>query len=200
MVGIVSLNTFYRDILKNKRNRNILNERSRIRGDYYFFEWYKVCMQSMFQPSEYLIHYLEPYYQKMKNHKVIGMHIRQGGNLINWKDSQFHITEADIIGAFPHIDKIIRKNPDALIFVASDSKELISLVIHHYGKRVFGVDRYEATHVGKHPTMEGLLRVSMELVLLSKCDYLFLTAHSGMSDCGYRLNSKVNEVVYLNRW
>lgn len=197
LVGISSLHTFYWHILNNKENRNRMMKISHTEKQYFRKEWYNVCMQSLFKPSAYLNYYLQPYYEKMKNHVVIGIHLRQGGVLLNWKDSEFRISINGLLIAFKKIDSILRKHPSALLFVASDSKELVSSIIQRYGNRVFGVDGLNAAHVGKRPTEEGLLRASMELVLLSKCDYLFLTAGSGFSRCGDNLNPKVDNPYWI---
>lgn len=197
LVGISSLHTFFRHILKNEYNRDRMMKIGHINKQYFRKEWYNVCMQSLFQPSAYLNYYLQPYYERMKNHVVIGIHIRQGGVLLNWKDSVFRISMNGLYKAFKEIDHILRRHLDALLFVASDSKEFVSSIIQKYGSRVFGVDRLNAAHVGKRPSEEGLLRASMELVILSKCDYLFLTAGSGFSHCGENMNPKVDNPYWI---
>lgn len=200
LVGIASLHSFHQKLLSHPRNLRRMNRICHTNQYYLMYQWNSICMQSMFQPAKYLLHHLQPYYKRIQGKVVIGIHIRQGGETESWKDPLFNIHKKNITKSFPIIDSIIQKKRRVEIFVVSDQNDLVLLYAQRYGSRVFGVDGFRASHVGKHPTTEGLIRIAMELDLLSKCDYLFLTSHSGISDCARRMNSKAKRIFYLNSW
>ena len=48
--------------------------------------WYPICLRSVFQPSDFLMSFLNPFLTLFKDHFMIGMHIRMAGSLSVWKD------------------------------------------------------------------------------------------------------------------
>ena len=189
--AISSLHTYVKQLLHIRNNRNdymkivgpSLNETEAEDSGY------NMCMQSLFQPSDYLKHYLNPYLEVFSRHTVLGIHIRSGSSA-NWRDPDFHITKEIIEMEFDRINEILTKSKDPLIFLASDSDELQQVIKSRFGDIVFSVSSLDKQHVGKFSTQSGLLRAVMELHLLGQCDYLLLTKPSGFGDCGRRLNAK----------
>ena len=171
--AISSLHSYVKQLLHIRNNRN----------DYMKFvgpslneteaedSWYNMCMQSLFQPSDYLKHYLDPYLEVFSRHTVLGIHIRSGSSA-NWRDPDFHITKEIIEMEFDRIN------------------EILTVIKSRFGDIVFSVSGLDKQHVGKFSTQSGLLRAVMELHLLGQCDYLLLTKPSGFGDCGRRLNAK----------
>lgn len=195
--AVISLHSFLRPLLANRANHNRvarlfgMSVNQRPQG-----VWYRTCMQSLFQPTEYLRGYLQPYLKLFARHPVLGIHIRSGDST-KWKDASFHLTPDVITREFDHIDAVLRNLTAPLIFLSSDSDTYKQLILDRYGKIVFTVSGLDLKHVGKSSTQSGLLRAAMELHLIGQCDYLLLTPVSGFGDCGKRLNRKKPTVWYF---
>ena len=158
--------------------------------------WYGSCMQSLFQPTEYLRGYLQPYLDLFARHSVLGIHIRSGDSA-KWKDGSFHLTPEVVTREFSRIDATLAIMNKPLIFLSSDSEMYRDLILQRYGDIVFTVSGLDLQHVGKSTTQSGLLRAAMELQLIGNCDYLLLTPISGFGDCGKRLNRKRPRTWYF---
>ena len=142
--------------------------------------WIGVCVQSMFCPSEYAMHFIQPYLDRFQGHYIFGMHIRSGGRQADWRDGKFDMKPSTVWKYSKHILKLMKKQK-SLLFLSSDSQELATIVKHMIGKRVIMVTNLPTGHSGRSPNEGILLRSFMDLYLLGQCDSLYLTRTSGFS-------------------
>lgn len=160
--------------------------------------WYDICIPSLFQPSEYSLRFLRPYLAIFKKHKVLGIHVRSGGNTANWKDGDyFKVTPYVIKKHQPLIHSILSNHTNMRIFLSTDSDKIEEIVKSIYGRKVISVQEFPRSHVGKNPSEESLMRSYMDLYLLGQCDYLLLTRRSGFSRMGKAFNMKKPPVYYF---
>lgn len=159
--------------------------------------WYPICLRSMFQPSEFLLSFLDPFLMLFKDHFMIGMHIRMSGHLSAWADKVAEMTTDRVKYQFLRVDHFIREHPDALIFLSTDSRQIEKNMTDLYPGIVKTVGDLPRMHTGRITTEAGLMRAYLELFLLSKCDALFLTPGSALSRASRLMNMKAPNVTFF---
>ena len=159
--------------------------------------WYSVCAQSLFQPSAYLMKFIQPYLDVFKGHRVLGVHIRSGGHA-KWQDGgYFKLTPYIVKRHSRVIHEIMVKNKLTMIFLSTDSDIIEEQLRTRFGSSIVTVSSFPREHVGKDPTEIGLIRSILDLYLLGQCDELLLTRRSGFSATALAFNAKNPNVSYF---
>ena len=84
-IAVASLNSFLHRAFHLPSTQKKLEE---IRGDAptpWMREgsWYGVCVQSLFQPSDYVMRFLRPFLELFEKVQVLVIHVRSGGKTAN---------------------------------------------------------------------------------------------------------------------
>lgn len=159
--------------------------------------WYSVCARGLFQPSAYLQRFIDPYLQLFKGHRVLGVHVRSGGQA-KWKDAgYFKLTPYMVKRHSRKIHDLMRDSRLDLLFLSTDSDLIESQLRQRFGSVMITVKSFPREHVGKDPTESGLIRSLLDLFLLGQCDELLLTKRSGFSQTALALNGKNPPVSYF---
>lgn len=201
-IAVASLNSFLHRAFHLPSTQKKLEE---IRGDAptpWMREgsWYGVCVQSLFQPSDYVMRFLRPFLELFEKGPVLGLHVRSGGKTANWKDAgYFGVTPAVVKRNGPKIHEFLARSPKSRLFLSTDSDEVEAFVRARYGRKVISVSSLPRNHVGKFPSEGSVMRSYLDLYLLGQCDVLFLTRRSGFSQMGLALNAKHPEVFYFKK-
>ena len=159
--------------------------------------WYPICLRSVFQPSDFLMSFLNPFLTLFKDHFMIGMHIRMAGSLSVWKDDASEVTEKRIQERLRLLNYFLQEHPDAYIFLSTDSRQVERNMTRLYPNIVKTVGGLPRMHTGRLTTEAGLMRVYLEMFLLSKCDVLFLTPGSALSRASRLMNVKSPNVTFF---
>lgn len=159
-------------------------------------KWYDLCIPNLFQPKCYLESLLEPYEQKLKNKYVIGVHARMAGNVSQWGEYISYLTEPKLQKMIYKIRRVARIHPNFAIFIASDTQSVISRFQSLF-ENVVSTNDYVLEHAGRNPTRNGLIRSSLDLVLLSRCDMLLLTRQSQFSSVAHHLSTRNIPAFYF---
>lgn len=159
--------------------------------------WYPICIRSVFQPSSFMRTYLDPFLAVFQNHFMIGMHCRMSGNFSAWEEASSHLTVATVEGKRGEIDMLIQANPNALIFLSTDSRELEATMESWFPGRVKTSGTLPRMHTGKMTSEAGLMRTYLDIQLLASCDVLFLTQKSGVSRVSKLMSIKAPNITFF---
>ena len=160
--------------------------------------WYNLCIPNMFRPSPYLNELLHPYHQLFASHFMIGIHIRLGGNQVEWHDRTSFMTERGLTRAIAMMSKRIKEKANTRCFVASDSEAVLNRFKTLFPGRVITISSFSLRHVGMNASREGIARCLLDLFLLSRCDELILTRNSHFSMTAAHLASRRIPVTILH--
>ena len=201
-LAISSMHMFYKRTIRLKTTRTRLLEMRGGNASYPWItegNWYRICSQSLFQPSDYVMSFLKPYLKYFEKKPVLGIQIRSGGKNSNWDDGNYFKVDMEVVRKNgPRIHQILRKRSNMRIFLSTDSDKIEDYIRFMYGRKVITVSSLPRNHVGRFPSEAALLRTYMELYLLGQCKYLMLTRRSGFSNTGLALNANNPEVYYFN--
>ena len=158
--------------------------------------WYDMCIPNLFQPKCYLESLVKPYEEKLKNKYVIGVHARMAGKVSEWGELISYLSEKGLNKMKNKIMKAAKEHPDFVIFIASDTQNVILQFKSWFGN-VVSTNDYSLEHVGRNPTRNGMIRSALDLVLLSRCDMLLLTKQSQFSSVAYHLSTRNIPAFYF---
>ena len=159
--------------------------------------WHSHCFHSVFQPSEFIKPYLKPYLQFFDKHNMIGIQIRMKGNMTEWEEKPFYMTRELVETQFDTIESLLEQDPNAAIYLASDSKSMEELIMNRFSKRVITAGKLPIMHTGRYTNEAGALRNYMDLYLLARCKTLFLTSKCSFSKLSLILNRNNPTVYYF---
>lgn len=159
-------------------------------------EWYDMCIPNLFQPTYVLRELLQPYEQKLLGKFVVGVHIRRAGKLAEWRDGVSYLSDRNLLRMKKYVEKIARRHPNLGIFIASDSLQVIKQ-FQSWFDIVVTTNDYALEHVGRNPSYSGLIRSSLDLMLLSQSDVLLLTKNSQFSSVSHHLATHSILVKYF---
>ena len=199
-VLIISLHPFAKKLLALPNTKKKLTELGYMREDENLdtLSWYRVCVLNLFQPSDYLMSYLKPYLDRLKDRYVIGMHARMGDGAGKWHEKVAFIKMGSVRYQVPIIQKMLNRHPNSLFFLSTDSDKIENFMKKRLGESLVTVDSLPRMHVGRYTVEElGVIRSFMDIYLLGQCDYLYVTPGSGFSRMGIAFSSKKQTVISL---
>ena len=160
--------------------------------------WYRVCVNNVFQPSEYLMEVIEPFLKQFEDRFVVGVHARMGNLNANWHESTVFLKMNSVVQQLPKIRKALQKEARSCVFLSTDSNKVEALFRRQFKDSLILVDSLPRMHVGKGMVKEvGVLRSFIDLYLLGQCNVLYLTPSSGFSHMGLAMNAKNPSVLYM---
>ena len=119
------------------------------------------------------------------------------GSLSVWKDDVSGVTGQRIQDRLPLLNSILHEHANAFIFLSTDSRDVERNMTLLYPGLVKTVGDLPRMHTGRLTTEAGLMRVYLELFILSKCDVLFLTPGSALSRVSRLMNAKSPNVTFF---
>lgn len=136
--------------------------------------------------------------EKEMNHPLIGLQIRTGSGLADFKDSASYMTMDRMSHVNSLIESIIRNGlSNSTIFLSTDSN-----AVQEYMKNttynVVTADVYQIGHTARgRPGYDDsfIKRAVIDLYLLSRCDYLIVTKGSSFGDTAVILSSVTSVLV-----
>lgn len=159
--------------------------------------WYRVCVNNVFQPSEYLSEVIDSYLKQFEGRFVVGVHARMGNLNANWHESTVFLKMNSVVQQLPKIRKTLQKE-DSRVFLSTDSDKVEALFRRQFKDSLILVDSLPRMHVGKGVVKEaGVMRSFIDLYLLGQCNVLYLTPNSGFSHVGLAMNTKNTSVLYM---
>lgn len=194
---IQSASPLSKPVFKLKSTKKFFKTLKLEKDDLTWDTWYETCIPSLFQPSEFAMRYINPFLEKIKDRYVIGIHIRMAGNYSLWKDSHAYLTMEDITKRLGDIDIEMMSHPNPIIFLTTDSVIIEQQFTEKYSNRVLMANYLPQTLTGKQSTEAGLMRVIIELYMLSKSNVLFLTSRSTLSRVALAMNAMNPKVQYF---
>ena len=136
--------------------------------------------------------------EKEMNHPLIGLQIRTGSGLTDFKDSASYMTMDGINHVNSIIESIIRNGlSNSTIFLSTDSN-----AVQEYMKNttynVVTADVYQIGHTARgRPGYDDsfIKRAVIDLYLLSRCNYLIMTKGSSFGNPAVILSSVTSVFV-----
>lgn len=159
--------------------------------------WHSHCFHSIFQPSDFIMKYLRPYLHFFDKHNMIGVQIRMKGNLSEWEEKEFYMTPELVEAQFDTMEGLLKNDPTAVIYLATDSLAMEKMVMERFPKRVITAGKLPIMHTGRYTNEAGALRNFMDLYLLARCQTLFLTNKCSFSKFALIVNTKNPTVYYF---
>ena len=135
------------------------------------------------------------------NPPLIGLQIRTGGGLADFKDSASYIKMDKLDFVTDLLNTIIKKSEleDGTIFLSTDST-VVQDHLKNMTHKVMTADVYQIGHTARGRTdydNSFVKRAVIDLYLLSRCDYLIVTKGSSFGDTAVILSS-VNSVFQIS--
>lgn len=199
VVVIESATTFLRPIFRIKSVRHFARtvimpnaNASVARGS-----WYRTCFYGLFQPSAFTAEFIEPWVHAFEGHFMVGAHIRLAGNLTTWREKAAAMTLSQVEAQFDAMESILDEKPNSLLFLATDSPWIEREMEERFGSQLLFVGNLPRTHTGTFTNEAGLMRSYTELVLLSKCDVLFLSTKSSYSRLANSIKKETAQVYFF---
>ena len=199
VVVIESATTFLRPIFRVKSVRHFARtvimpnaNASVARGS-----WYRTCFHGLFQPSAFTAEFIEPWVHAFEGHFMVGAHIRLAGNLTTWREKAAALTLSQVEAQFDVMESILDEKPNSLLFLATDSPWIEREMEERFGNQLLFVGNLPRTHTGTFTNEAGLMRSYTELVLLSKCDVLFLSTKSSYSRLANAIKKETAQVYFF---
>ena len=155
--------------------------------------YYNRCIRSLFHPSPRMELLLAKYEAMLGEGVRIGVHIRMGKGMSDWKDSHTFLSHVQIVSLIDRLKTMVHSinarypGLSVKIFLSTDStkeekimrKALGDLIVTTEGLRshVGGIfyTKFDDTSIQK---------AVLDQMLLGRCDFLFLTMKSGFSRIG----------------
>ena len=95
------------------------------------------------------------------------------------------------------MESILDEKPNSLLFLATDSPWIEREMDERFGNQLLFVGNLPRTHTGTFTNEAGLMRSYTELVLLSKCDVLFLSTKSSYSRLANSIKKETAQVYFF---
>lgn len=155
--------------------------------------YYGRCVKSLFHPSAALESVLKQYEEKLGNGLRIGVHIRMGNGMSDWKDSHTFLDHSAVAKFVRRLKDMIldieKKYPELpiKIFLSTDSSTEEATMKKNFPKYIVTTEGMRSHVGGIYFTSFDDLSIQkavLDQMLLGKCDYLFLTKRSGFSRIG----------------
>lgn len=157
--------------------------------------YYNRCVHSLFQPTPRIQAYVEEYERELGEGVRIGVHIRMGSGYSDWNDSRPFMTMKRVEELMNALEGFIRqqrkKHGEAVpvrIFVSTDSSEIEKMMRKRFPKLVVTTRKLKRSHVGGVKSTKyddsSVVKAILDVMLLGKCEFLFLTKRSGYSKIG----------------
>ena len=155
--------------------------------------YYGRCIKSLFHPSPQLQPILDHYEKLLGDGLRIGIHIRMGNGMSDWKDSHTFLDHSKVNQLIHRLREMIqsieRKYPELPIhiFLSTDSSTEEEIMKNAFPSYIVTTDGLRS-HVGgiynSHFDDLSIQKAILDQMLLGKCDLLFLTMRSGFSRIG----------------
>ena len=155
--------------------------------------YYGRCIKSLFHPSPQLQPILDHYEKLLGDGLRIGIHIRMGNGMSDWKDSHTFLDHSKVNQLIHRLREMIqsieRKYPELPIhiFLSTDSSTEEEIMKNAFPLYIVTTDGLRS-HVGgiynSHFDDLSIQKAILDQMLLGKCDLLFLTMRSGFSRIG----------------
>ena len=157
--------------------------------------YYSRCVHTLFQPSALIKSYLEEYEQQLGDGIRIGVHLRMGEGHSDWKDSRPFMSMKRAEELIKMVAGLIqqqrRKHGDKVnirLFVSTDSSEMEKVMRKRFPGIVVTTRKLRRSHVGGVKSTkyddQSVIKAILDVMLLGKCEFLFLTKRSGYSKIG----------------
>ena len=159
--------------------------------------WYRTCFHGLFQPCAFTAEFIEPWVHAFEGHFMVGAHIRLAGNLTTWREKAAALTLSQVEAQFDAMESILDEKPNSLLFLATDSPWIEREMEERFGNQLLFVGNLPRTHTGTFTNEAGLMRSYTELVLLSKCDVLFLSTKSSYSRLANFIKKETAQVYFF---
>ena len=187
-------NSFFMEKIGLLRSRMMMSEdRSQLYATVDLF--YNRCVHTLFPPTPFLESYVRRYEQQLGNGVRIGVHLRMGAGKSDWTDSREFLTTKRFNAFIGTLKTLIKKqqkkngsNIPICIFLSTDSSAMERTMLQMFPDYLVTTKEFKRSHVGgvKATTYDSnsVLKAVLDVMLLGKCDYLFLTRRSGFSKLG----------------
>lgn len=157
--------------------------------------YYNRCVRSLFKPSSFLQELLNSYETQLGQGLRIGVHIRMGQGHSDWKDSRPFLNQNQVGSFIEKLHQFVNNKMKRLqnknsvkIFLSTDSTQEEKLMRRQFPGMIVTTSTLKRSHVGGiyHARVEeeSVLKAVLDVMLLGKCDFLFLTPRSGFSKIG----------------
>ena len=187
-------NSYFMERIGLLKNRMMMSEdRSQLYATVDLY--YNRCVHGLFAPTPFVDTYLKQYEQQLGNGIRIGVHLRMGAGKSDWTDSRQFLTPKrfdTFIGMLKTLIKEQQKKHGSdvpiRIFLSTDSSTMERTMQQMFPELIVTTKGFKRSHVGgvkatKYGS-DSILKAVLDVMLLGKCDYLFLTRRSGFSKIG----------------
>ena len=156
--------------------------------------FYGRCVRTLFPPSRRVRKLLQRFEPMLGNGIRVGVHLRMGQGHSDWTDSRPFLTEKRVVQGMAMIADFIarqqkkHKNVPVKIFLSTDSSEMEYRLRQAFPGMVVTTKGFQRSHVGgvraTHYNDDSIMKAVLDVMLLGKCDVLYLTTRSGFSKIG----------------
>ncbi len=202
---LLSNHVFAHNLLRFKSNQEQLrrmglsDEMRFVRNSNRQYVWYNLCIPNMFRPSPVLQRLLSTYQRQFLPYRMIGVHVRIGGDHVRWHDKTSFMTKQGMNTIKSMLKRRIRLSlKEVRIFIASDCPSVLREFNASFPGRVMSIQDFPVEHVGMNSSPDGVIRCLLDLFLLSSCDELFLTKNSHFSMMAAHLALRRVPITILN--
>ena len=143
----------------------------------------RVFLREVMKPQPWVAAIVESVLQGTRDKYRVGFHIRMGNSGSAFKDSHVFLTKPAIWSFAERGEHVMkaagRTQKDTVWVLSTDSNIAEETLRQKYGNMILTASGYHRGHSktgAKDP--EGFTRAVIDLLLLSRCDYLVLTSHS----------------------
>ena len=141
---------------------------------------------------------VDAFLSKYRGNKLIGMHIRCGNPLSDFKDQSSFLSLADI-STFQHCVKDLKDSSKKVLIVASDSLRAKNLIRAYNPSSEVVFEERKAVHTMTNSFRETKLNQSraafVEMLILSRCDFFVGTVRSTYSLCAAAFRGSLPHLV-----
>lgn len=145
----------------------------------------KLVSRFLFQLKPSLVESVEPMLSQFEGRSVIGLQLRTGGKLANYKEDTTFITLNDMERVCGVIDDCMSRRGfhDPHLFLSTDSNQVVEL-FRNGTYPLLVSDQFTIGHSSRarKGSSESIYRAVTDMLLLSKCDALITTKGSSFGD------------------
>ena len=203
---------------KNRNNREIMVQLGILpyrsspapngRGELYSLVdfYYNRCIRSLYHPSPPLQKLIGEYEKQLGNGIRIGVHIRMGNGMSDWKDSHTFLSHSKVSKFLNKLKKLtstIHKKYPSIplkIFLSTDSTTIEKKMKKALKKDIITTNGLRAHVGGIYDAIfndDSIQKAVLDQMLLGKCDFLFITMRSGFSRIGLHYTPEGTPYEYI---
>ena len=189
---------FVHDLMKHDSVREQLVELGLFETEPTTIQVRQLLTRCLFRLNDSLLEKSSSVLRQFNNHTSIGMQIRTGGKMANYKEDTTFFSEEKLDRIFTVIDGYVKEFQDKMVlFISTDSNEVLSVLKQRYSFPILTSNYYSIGHSTslRGGVTETFYRALIDIRVLANCDHLLTTYTSSFGNTASYLSHSLNKYI-----